>query len=146
MAALGTDVYQASVAAAAHLADESLPGPRRIELMVHDLAASVRRLHYLYRAMLDARRHSAAIREMWDSNLESFVAPMAQYIDGERQAGRAPAGPDSGSLAGLLLRLSDRTLESLGPQETPEDRQRMNTLATIWARSIYGAADDPGEP
>ncbi|OJF10143.1 TetR family transcriptional regulator [Couchioplanes caeruleus] len=149
MAALGADVYVASVAAAAHLADDSLPAVRRIERMVYDLTASVRRHHYLYRAMLDARRHSGAIREMWDSYLDSFVAPMAQYIDSERSAGHAPAGPHSRTLAALLLGLSDRVLESLGPTETPDDRRRVDALATIWLRSIYGTSEiarPRGEP
>ncbi|MEV6595555.1 TetR/AcrR family transcriptional regulator [Actinoplanes sp. NPDC051346] len=140
MAALGAHVYVASVAAAAHLSDESLTAAQRIERMVYDLTVSVRRHHYLYRAMLDARRHSSAIREMWDSYLESFVAPMAQYIDGERAAGHAPDGPHSHTLAALLLGLSDRVLESLGPTDTPDDRRRLDALATIWLRAIYGTS------
>ncbi|MEU7907352.1 TetR/AcrR family transcriptional regulator [Actinoplanes sp. NPDC049118] len=142
MAALGADVYVASIAAAAHLADGSLPAARRIERMVYDLTASVRRHHYIYRAMLDARRHSGAIREMWDGYLDSFVAPVARYIDGERAAGHAPAGPHSRTLAVLLLGLSDRVLEGLGPAETPDVRRRVDALATIWLRSIYGTPEN----
>ncbi|MEV8509177.1 TetR/AcrR family transcriptional regulator [Actinoplanes sp. NPDC051475] len=141
MAALGAHVYVASIAAAAHLSDDSLPAAHRIERMVYDLTESVRRHHYLYRAMLDARRHSGTIREMWAGYLDSFVAPMAQYIDSERAAGRAPAGPHSRTLAALLLGLSDRMLEGLGPTETPDDQRRVDALATIWLRSIYGTSE-----
>ena len=92
------------------------------------------------RAWLEARRKSSAIREMWDGYLESFVVPVAQYIDAERAAGRAPDGPHSRTLATLLLQLSDRTLEQLGPVDTPDDRHRAEALATIWLRSIHGTA------
>jgi AcrR family transcriptional regulator len=140
MAALGADVYVESIAAAGHLADGSLSPAQRIERMTEDLVATVRRHHYLYRAMLEARRHGGGIREMWDGYLESFVVPVAQYIDAERAAGRAPAGPHSRTLATLLLQLSDRTLEQLGPADTPDDRHRAEALATIWLRSIHGTA------
>jgi hypothetical protein len=106
--------------------------------MVDDLFASVREHHYLYRATLDARRHSSGIREMWQGYLESFVVPVAQYIDAERAAGRAPAGPHSRTLARLLLELSDRALESLGRDDNLADRRQAETLAAIWFRSVYG--------
>jgi TetR/AcrR family transcriptional regulator, ethionamide resistance regulator len=141
MAALGADVYVAGIAAAGHLSDDSLPPARRIERMVDDLIATVRKHHYIYRAWLDARRHSGAIREMWDGYLESFVVPVARYIDAERAAGRAPAGPHSRTLATVLLELGDRILEGVGPQDTLDDRRRADALATIWLRSIYGTAE-----
>ncbi|OJF14182.1 hypothetical protein [Couchioplanes caeruleus] len=49
--------------------------------------------------------------------------------------------PHSRTLAALLLGLSDRVLESLGPTETPDDRRRVDALATIWLRSIYGTSE-----
>jgi TetR/AcrR family transcriptional regulator, ethionamide resistance regulator len=142
MAALGAEVYVAGIAAAGHLSDDSLPPARRIERMVDDLIATVRKHHYLYRAWLDARRHSSAIREMWDGYLESFVVPVARYIDAERAAGRAPAGPHSRTLATVLLELGDRILEGIGPQDTLGDRRRADALATIWLRSIYGTTEE----
>jgi AcrR family transcriptional regulator len=138
VAALCADVYVGSLAAAGHLADGSLTPARRIERMVEDLIASVRERHYLFRAVLEARRTSSGIREMWAGYLESFVAPTALHIDAERAAGRAPAGPDSRALATLLLELSDRMLEHLGPDDNPADRLRAEALATVWLRSIYG--------
>ncbi|BCJ41226.1 TetR family transcriptional regulator [Actinoplanes ianthinogenes] len=140
VAALCADVYVGGLAAAGHLADEGVPPARRIERMVDDLIASVRERHYLFRAVLEARRTSSGIREMWTGYLESFVAPVAQHIDGERAAGRAPAGPDSQTLARLLLELSDRMLEHLGPEDNPADRLRAQALAVVWLRSIYGVA------
>ncbi|MDN3358598.1 TetR/AcrR family transcriptional regulator [Actinomadura sp. DC4] len=141
VAALGVDIYLAGIAAAGHLADESLPPSGRIERMVADLIATMREHHYLYRASLEARRHSGAIREMWEQSVESFVAPVAQHIDTERAAGRAPAGPPGRTLATVLLQLSDRVLEDLSPDDTAGDRHRAEALATIWLRSIYGTAE-----
>ena len=141
IAALGADIYVASIAAAGHLSDDSLTPIRRIQRMVDDLFATVREHHYLYRAMLEARRHSGGIRELWDGYRESFVVPVARYIDAERSAGRAPAGPHSRTLATVLLELSDRMLENIGPKDTPDERRRADALATIWLRSIYGVAE-----
>jgi AcrR family transcriptional regulator len=142
LAALGAEVYMAGIAAASHLADDSLPPARRIERLVEDLIATVREHHYLYRAWLEARRHSVAIREMWDGYLESFVVPVARHIDAERAAGRAPAGPHSRTLATALLELNDRMLEGIGPRDTVGDRRRADAMATIWLRSIYGTTED----
>jgi len=140
VAALGVEVYQDVVAAADHLFDAAVPPRERIERMVDGLFAAWESREYLYRAALDARRASAPLRELWEGYRESFVAPVATMIDDERAAGHAPAGPDSTTLARMLLDLGDRTLESLDPADRPGIGSRAEALAAIWFRSIYGAA------
>jgi TetR/AcrR family transcriptional regulator, ethionamide resistance regulator len=138
VAALGVEVYQDVVAAADHLFDAEVPPRERIDRMVEGLFAAWESREYLYRAALDARRASASLRELWAGYRESFVPPVATMIDDERAAGRAPAGPDSTTLARMLLDLGDRTLESLDPLDRPDIRSRADALAAIWLRSIYG--------
>jgi len=140
VAALGVAVYQDVVAAADHLFDTAVPPGERIERMVDGLFAAWESREYLYRAALEARRASAPLRELWNSYRESFVAPVATMIDDERAAGRAPAGPDSTTLARMLLDLGDRTLESLDPADRADIRSRAEALAAIWLRSIYAGA------
>ena len=70
--------------------------------------------------------------------LLAFAAMVADLIRSERSAGRATEGPDALALATMLLELNDRMLERLAlggdvPRET-----LVETVVSIWLRSIYG--------
>ena len=146
VAALGAEMYEEAVGAADHLFADSTPPQQRIHDMVATLVDVWRRHEYLYRAVLEASRTSAPLREMWDGYRESFVAPVAAMIDEERAAGRAPAGPDGETLAALLLELSDRTLERLDVADQAGIERRAETLTTIWTRSIFADVPVPARP
>ena len=88
--------------------------------------------------MLDARATSAAVREMWESDRESFVGPIAELITAERAAGRAPAGPDAAHLASTLLELNDRMLERLARGAALPREEHVAVVVHIWLSSIYG--------
>lgn len=94
---------------------------------------------YIYRAMLEARASSPAVREQWDSFQESFVIVLAAVIEGERTAGVAPEGVDATALATSLLDLNDRTLERLvhAPADFDWDTH-VEAVVHIWLSSIYG--------
>ena len=137
VAALSEEMYDASLAAAAHLAADGTPADN-IEAVIRTLFGAWEKHQHLYRAMLDARATSVPVREMWESDRASFVAPVAGIITAEREAGRAPAGADATALASVLLELNDRMLERIAlggpiPQET-----LIETVVSIWLRSIYG--------
>jgi hypothetical protein len=131
-------MYDAAVRAADHLFTGAGSPRQRIHGMVAEMVAVWRRHEYLYRAVLEASRTSAALREMWAGYRESFVAPVAAMIDAERATGRAPAGPDSETLAALLLELSDRTLERLDPADPHGIERRAEALTAVWTRSVFG--------
>jgi AcrR family transcriptional regulator len=145
VAALGAQMYRKAIAAADHLLDERMPPLQRIRAMTEDMFAAWEGQHHLYRATLEASRTSSALRELWDAYRESFVEPITAMIDRERMAGRAPAGPDSATLAAVLLDLSDRTLERLTPDDQPATRRRADTLVAVWYRTIYAAVEAPDE-
>jgi AcrR family transcriptional regulator len=137
VAALSEEMYDASLAAAAHLAADGTPADN-IEAVIRTLFGAWEKHQHLYRAMLDARSTSPAVRQMWESDRASFVAPVASIITSERDAGRALAGADAEALASVLLELNDRMLERLAlggdvPRET-----LVETVVSIWLRSIYG--------
>lgn len=142
VAALGSGMYQKAIGAAEHLFAADLPPQQRIQGMIDGLFAAWEGHQYLYRATLEASRTSSALREMWDGYRESFVRPVAAMIDEERAAGRAPAGPDSATLAALLLELSDRVLERLTPADPGNTARRAEALVAIWLRSIYAGSAD----
>ncbi|WP_435747187.1 TetR/AcrR family transcriptional regulator [Nocardioides sp. SYSU DS0663] len=97
-----------------------------------------RRTH-VYRAMLEARATSPAVRERWEARLASFAELVAELIEAERVAGRAPAGPSALALATALLDVNDRTLERLvrAPEHFDWDRQ-VDAVVHVWTGSIYG--------
>ena len=140
VAALVEGLYDEAYAAAALLAGDGTPA-ENIEATIRALFAAWDRHQHVYRAMLDARATSAAVRDLWDSDRESFVPPVAAVIDAERTAGRAPDGPDvptATALAGMLLELNDRALERLARGGPPSRDEQVATVVHIWLSSIYG--------
>jgi TetR/AcrR family transcriptional regulator, ethionamide resistance regulator len=94
---------------------------------------------HIYRAMLEARATSPAVREQWDVFQGSFVTVVAALIEGERAAGAAPSGPNAESIATALLDLNDSTLERLVRAADGFDWDgHVEAVVHIWLTSIYG--------
>jgi AcrR family transcriptional regulator len=139
VAALVEDMYDEAVAATALLGGSAAPA-ENIEATIRALFGAWERHQHIYRAMLDARATSAPVREMWESDRASFVPLVAEAIEGERAAGRAPAGPDASDLATVLLELNDRALERLARGDGLSREALTNTVVHVWLSSIYGSA------
>jgi AcrR family transcriptional regulator len=139
VAALVADMYDEAVAATALLGGSGRPA-ENIEATIRALFGAWERHQHIYRAMLDARATSAPVREMWDSDRSSFVPLVAEVIDAERAAGRAPAGPDASDLATVLLELNDRALERLARGDGLSREALTDTVVHVWLSSIYGSA------
>lgn len=137
VAALMEEMYAESLVAAANLREDASPR-QNIEATIRDLFATWEKHRYLFRAMLDARATSETVRTLWESDRESFVAPLAAVVDDERAAGRAPAGAPSAALASVLLELNDRMLERLALGGSLDREQLVETVVHVWLRSIYG--------
>ncbi len=138
VAALMEQMYDESMVATAHLAGAGTPADN-IEATIRGLFGSWDRHQHLFRAMLEARATNTAVRDMWESDRESFVPAVASMIAAERAAGRAPAGPDPEALAAILLELNDRMLERLARGSgLPRDEQ-VAIVVHIWLSSIYGS-------
>lgn len=140
VAALMEQVYDGAMLATERFADPDLSPVERVRGMVTTLFDTVEEHTHLFRAMLDARGQSPAVREMWDSDRQSFVGLVADLVRTERAAGRAPDGPDPDALAAMLLELNDRALErlTLGTLDRPTLTE---AVVSIWVRSIF--ATDP---
>jgi AcrR family transcriptional regulator len=138
VAALMEQMYDESQAAAGHLAGNGTPADN-IEATIRGLFAAWDRHQHVYRAMLDARATNVAVRELWESDRESFVPAVASMIEAERSAGRAPAGPDPEALASTLLELNDRMLERLARGTALPREQHVGVVVHIWLSSIYGS-------
>ena len=140
VAALSEQMYE-EVFAATQLLNGDGPPRERIEATMRGLFDAWAEHEHLFRAMLEARATNAAVREMWEADRQSFVAPVAAVIDAERAAGRAPDGPSSTALATVLLELNDRTLERLSRGGPLSREEQVEVVVTIWLRTIFGRTD-----
>lgn len=137
VAALMEEMYDESLAAADQLRGEGTP-VQRVEGMVRGLFGAWERHEHLYRAMYDARATSTTVRELWDSDRESFVPVVAEVIEAERAAGAAPAGADATHLASVLLELNDRMLERLALGGPLGRDDLVDAVVAVWVHTIYG--------
>jgi AcrR family transcriptional regulator len=142
VAALMEGMYDDAFRATDNLTTAPDSPRERIRAAIEALVETWERHRYLFSAMLEARGSSGAVRQMWDSDRESFVQPVAAMIEAERAAGRAPAGPSAVVLASLLQELNDRLLERLTVGGPLTREQLIEGAQTIWLRTIYGV-DEP---
>ncbi len=139
VAALVEGMYAEAVAATALLGGSDAP-EQNIEATIRALFGAWERHQHIYLAMLDARATSAPVRQMWESDRASFVPLVAEVIEAERAAGRAPDGPAASDLATVLLELNDRALERLARGGGLSREALTDTVVHIWLSSIYGSA------
>ena len=137
VAALMEEMYDESSAAADQLRADGTPA-ENIEAMVRALFTTWDKHEHLFRASLDARATSPTVRELWDSDRESFVPVVATMIEDERRSGAAPAGTDATALASVLLELNDRMLERLALGGKLDREQLVDAVVAIWLHTIYG--------
>jgi AcrR family transcriptional regulator len=137
VAALMEEMYDESSAAAELLRGDGTPA-QNIEAMVRALFSTWDKHQHLFRASLDARATSATVRELWDSDRESFVPVVAEMITAERASGAAPAGTDPTALASVLLELNDRMLERLALGGTLTREELVEAVVAVWLHTIYG--------
>ena len=141
VAALMEELYDEVFAVARLLTSTAGTPSTRIETMILGLFEALERHKRLFGAMLEARASSEAVRDMWDADRLSFVSPLAEMIQGERDAGRAPAGPDPVALATVLLELNDRALERVVRGSSLSRDDQITAVTAIWLRTIYGTID-----
>jgi TetR/AcrR family transcriptional regulator, ethionamide resistance regulator len=142
VAALMEGMYDDAFRATENLTQSPEPPRQRIRAAIEAMVDTWERHRYLFSAMLEARGSSGAVRQIWDSDRESFVTPVAAMIESERAAGRAPDGPPAIVLASMLQELNDRILERLTVGGPLTREQLVEGAQTIWVRTIYGT-DEP---
>ena len=141
VAALLEPMYDDGFIASDILTSTADPPHWRIRAMVEALLDTVEHHRYLLEAMLDARAANPAIRQVWDDARESFIPGVAAMIAAERDSGRAPDGPPTEVLAGMLLEFNDRLLERYTIGGTLNRQQLSEGAEAIWLRTIYGSVD-----
>ncbi len=93
------------------------------------------------RALADAAADDPEVEVAYDQLVESFIAVTTRHIEAEIAHGRILLPLDAAEVAKALVWMDERYLnlslarEPLTPRETVID-----TLATIWTRTLYGTA------
>lgn len=117
---------------------EGEPEPR-IRNAITALFDSVDRTPHTYRALLEARASSPAVREIWDNGRAEFAAAVAEMIERERANGHAIDGPPAAALAVVLLDMDDNALQRHALGAGPSRAEHIHTLTHLWMLSIYGS-------
>jgi AcrR family transcriptional regulator len=100
------------------------------------------------RAAVRARDTDPQLRRFWAEVGRRFIDSAAEQIEGERAAGLAlPGPPPARSLALVLVSMNEQACfnQSLTKPSAAADRQLVDTLTTIWLRSVYGRDAADGE-
>jgi TetR/AcrR family transcriptional regulator, ethionamide resistance regulator len=110
-----------------------------------------RRHGAVLRAALHTRESDPAMKEFWADVARRFIGAAAERIEADRAAGLALPGPPSAKqLASALVAMNDEVFYHQSRSRKTGDRDVVDTLATIWARAIYGVSADerpgPGSP
>jgi AcrR family transcriptional regulator len=93
------------------------------------------------RASVRGRESNPRLAELWSELARRFMRSTAVQIESERNAGLAMPGPPSArALARVLVMLNEQACfqQSLMKKSADWDAELVDTLATIWVRSIYG--------
>ena len=116
----------------------------RVYTMLDGLFETWERHRHLFAAQLQARAHSAAVREIWDSTRQSIVGSVAAMISAERGSGAAPDGLDAAVLATVFLEFNDRIVERLAAGGELTREQWRDGAAAVWLGTIYGTTMEDG--
>ncbi|MCX6396376.1 MAG: TetR/AcrR family transcriptional regulator [Propionibacteriales bacterium] len=136
--ALMQDLYDAAARANELLVNAEGEADERVRTAITGLFDSVDSSPHTYRALLEARASSPAVRQMWDAGRADFAAVIAGMISRERTAGRATDGPSAAALASVLLDLNDHAVERHSLGSGPPRDEHIETLTFLWLSSIYG--------
>ena len=115
---------------------EADPRIRRAVTLLFD---SVDESPHTYRALLEARASSTAVRQMWDAGRADFADVIGGMIRTERAAGRAVDGPEATAVASVLLDINDHALERHSLGSGPPRAEHINAITFIWLSTIYGS-------
>ncbi len=91
------------------------------------------------RAAVRARETDPAMRRFWADVARRFVTAASAQIEADREIGIAPPGPPTArQLATALVSMNDEVFYHQSRARKTGDRDVVETLTTIWLRSIYG--------
>ena len=124
------------------LADDEAPPEESVRHNIEAVVEQWRRHGHVLRAAVETWGTVPEMGRYWEAIAAGFVEAAAAKITRERRAGAAPAGsPDPRALATALVWMNERCLytASIGAPTSLSTKELVDTLSTIWLRSIYGS-------
>lgn len=111
-----------------------------IEQAAAEVVAVWHRHGHILREVGDAVGAEPELRAQWDSILGKFIEAAAAAIERDRAAGVAVGGPPARSLAAALMWMGERNLGlmSMRSESAIRTQDIVETIATIWLRSVFG--------
>jgi AcrR family transcriptional regulator len=122
-------------------ASPASPAAHSLREAIAGSVAIWRRSGPVLRSAARARETSPPMTQFWSDAARKFITAVADRIESERTAGRAMPGPPTAkSLALALVSMNDDVFyhHSRSRRSATADREIVDTLTTIWMRSIYG--------
>ena len=147
-AALGGVWEEMTLSAAPFFEGSPDPPGTYVRRALRDVGAAWSKHEHLLVAMVEASAADEGARDLWDAWIGRFVALVAERIEAERAAGRAPAGPPGAhALAEVLLAMNERAYYNHTRRHSPaEETERMvEALAAVWLAAIWGERAKPDE-
>jgi AcrR family transcriptional regulator len=99
----------------------------------------------LLMAAAEAWRADGTVSNAWAVLMQRYAVTVRRHIERERSERRAPAEPDAGTLATLLVWLNESALYLVFAMEAPQpedDHRLASTLAAVWLRAIYDSCQE----
>jgi AcrR family transcriptional regulator len=97
----------------------------------------------VYLAFLDATGDDPRLGSLFDELTEVYAGLLVPPIEAARaRHPEAPQTPDAGELARVLLAMTERTMLLLLREGAPpiDREERLEALAQVWERAVYGGA------
>jgi AcrR family transcriptional regulator len=128
-----------AVAAAPFFAGSDEPPTAYVPRTLAALDDAWTRHEHLLVAMVDATGTDPGARELWELWMGRWSAGIAERIEAERAAGRAPAGTPAPALAGVLLRMNERSCYDASRRGAGRrERDAMHeALAAVWLAAVW---------
>ena len=116
------------------------PGGRRVRDALEGVVAVFERHGPVLHALADAATVDPDVELAYNSLVQGFIDATAMHIEEEIAAGRA-LPLQARETAGAMIWMSERyLLSSLGRTQNVAPAIVVETLATIWTRTLYGAS------
>jgi AcrR family transcriptional regulator len=120
--------------------DDEIP-ERAIRHTLEAIAAQWREHGPIMRAAVETWGAVPEMGRYWEAITAGFVEAAAGKIRRERRSGVAPDGPEAKSLATALIWMNERCFYTAAAGASPSlaPDELVDTLTTVWLRSVYGS-------
>jgi len=117
-------------------------GPTLVREALEGVVAVYERHGPVLRALADAAADDPAVEQAYGALVQSFVDATAEHVTEQTARGAVEPVDDPRAVATALIALNEGYLRmSLGKEPATPSCEVIETLTTIWTRTLYGRSD-----